>query len=198
MTGHELREPHEDIREQLAAQFNKTVELATKSEMDLRVSGRSVAIYSGNQVASTRINIGNNSIAYSRFDTSKTAYKSYDLGFSPEYSVSIIQRHSFFNTFIDRATFGVNENGIIARGFSQGDEIFGTKLKRELDAEESAAIVDFIASPHLHIDKLGIIYQLTDEEIAAIEKQKKHLSEIDKDREQRQRGRRVRILRLRN
>lgn len=198
MGQHELGGNPEDLREQLATQFNHIVQLATKPEMDMRESGRCIPIYGGAKLAGNTLSIGGNSITYSKYDISKTGYKSFDLGFQPEYSVSIIQRHSFFNTFIDRATFGVNQNGVIARGLHEGHEIFGSKLIRELDEEESRAVVEFIASPHLHLDKLDIIYRLSDEEKATLHQQEEHLRRIQRESEKRQRGRRVRVPRLGN
>ena len=154
----------------LAERFRAVVDGAVAPVMAKRERGSFTIYYEPHLMAKAHLSVGELVVHYMLFQSEAAGKDTglQGLRFVPSHAVELVEMNSFLGRTTRQSMFGLRRDGTFVRAMAApgplGPSGFGPS--RELDERESAAFVQFAEAPHLPIDKLGVILQLTPEEAA--------------------------------
>jgi hypothetical protein len=100
-------------------------------------------------------------LRYSKYDGTKGIH---GLDFVPTHAMEITTKDEVFGNSTAQVMFGLRSDDVVVRAYLVITPDGGTYLTRELNLEESRALVDFVNDPVGNYDQRDIILRLTEDE----------------------------------
>ncbi len=152
-------------KETLAKGFRDVIERAVAPIMKGRGNGHRTIYHHSEVAAITSVTLDDNRIEYVFFKPEAAGTKGglQGLNFIPSHGIELF-------TAKTQTMFGLKKDNTIVRSHRVKSELLGPMVNRELDLEESHALLDYIAAPHLNTEKRHIALRLTPNEKEILEK----------------------------